>query len=183
MQTRLSAQKRLLFLGFLIIGTTLGIMFISPNINGDKFVGGSAGCLISILLSHFIFPEIRESSRGIWNGNNILGVNMRTYFTHPTQMPLMLGLLWFVAVALILSLLVAFELKITVNEKTGIILWLFPCLLLFGLSGFLMLRRNEYVNQFGKLTTGFWARFNGVLAILCGWGGCVVLLVVIIFDL
>jgi len=183
MQTRLSAQKRLLFLGFLITGTILGIMFISPSINGDKFLGGSAGFLLSILLSHLIFPEMRESSRGIWNGNNMLGVNTKTYFTHPTQLPLMLGLLWFCAVALMLSLLVVFDLKITVNEKTGLILLLLPCLLLFGLSGFLMIRRNEYVNQFGKLTTGFWARFNGVLGIFFGWGGCILLLVVIIFDL
>lgn len=183
MQTRLSAQKRLLFLGFLITGTILGIMFISPSINENKFLGGSAGFLISMLLSHIIFPEIRESSRGIWNGNNMFGVNMKAYFTHPTQMPMMLGSLWFVAVALILSLLVALDLKILLNEKLVITLLLVPCLLLFGLSGFLMLRRNEYVNQFGKLTTGFWAKFNGALGILFGWGGAITLIIVIIFDI
>lgn len=184
MQTRLSAQKRLLFLGILISGTILRIIFISPSINGEKFVGGSAGRLISALLSHPIFPEIREGSRGIWNGNNMLGVNMKTYFTHPTQIPLMLGMLWFVLGISLLSLQVVFDFKVTTHVNNGIILaWLVPVCLLFGLSGFLMLRRNEYVNQFGKLTTGFWARFTGVLAILFGWGGAIALIIAIIFDL
>jgi len=169
MQRRLSPQKRVLLLGLLIAGTILGIMFLSPRINGDKFLGGSVGFLISMLFSHLIFPGMRERSRGMWNGNNVLGANLKTYFTHPTQIPLMLGMLWF---GLGMICLVVFNLKITADTNTGILLaWLVPMCLLFGSSGFLMLRRNEYVNQFGKLTTGFWARFIGVLGIVFGWGG------------
>ena len=183
MNTPLPVQKRLLLTGFIIVSIILGIIFVAPKFNGDKFLGGSVGFISSWLLIFLLIPEFRYLAGTIWNGDNRFGFNMKNYFSHPTQMPLMLGLLWFGAVALILSLLVVFDLKITVNENTTIILLLFPCLLLFGLSGFLMLRRNEYVNQFGKLTTGFWARFNGVVAILFGWGGCIALLIVMIFDL
>jgi hypothetical protein len=183
MQTHLSVTRKQLLIVILTIGTILGVFFISPSFNGNKFLGGSAGFTISMLVSHFVFPEMRERSRSLWDGNNTMGINMKRSFTHPTQLPLTLGMLWFGAVALILSLLVAFDLKITVNENTAIILLLFPCLLLFGLSGFLMLRRNEYVNHFGRISNGFWARLNGVLAILLGWGGCIALLVVMIFDL
>ncbi len=181
MQTHLYTQKRLLVLSFLVIGIILGIIFVSPKVNGDKLVGGSVGFISAILINYLIFTEVREGFRGVWNGKNPWQVNIKQSLFHPTQIPLTIGMLWFITFAFLMYL---FDLKaITDNEsKLFAGLLLFPSLLLFGFSGFMMLRRNEYVNQFGKLTTGFWARFNGVMAILFGWGSCIALLVAMVFD-
>jgi hypothetical protein len=82
-----------------------------------------------------------------------------------------------------MALLVLFDLKITPETNILLLVWLLPCCLLFGLSGFLILRRNEYVNQFGKLTSGFWARFNGILGIVFGWGSAILIIIIVVFDL
>lgn len=181
MLSRLSKPKSFLLIGIIIISIASGVIYLSHMIDGSKIAGGSLGFIFAIFFSHLIFPEFRKSSSNIWNGNNILGINMKTYFTHPTQIPLMMGGIWFCAVLLAMYV---FNLKVTTDDETKIFIgMLIPAFLLFGLSGFLMVYRNEYVNRFGIIVNGLWAKINGIAGILFGWGFSIGIIIMLIFKL
>ena len=54
-------------------------------------------------------------------------------------------------------------------------------LILFGYTGYLMLRRKEGIGKFGQRYYGFFVYFNGILLIALGWGAAAFLLISYIF--
>jgi hypothetical protein len=179
---RMSTSKRLLFAGYLILGPVLGM---SLNFGNDTLLNICLGFLIALISSFLVFPELRRTFSTIIDGKNSLGFNPGLYLTHPTQKPMMIGVLWSLPMAFLLAQLnskfpslIPEEYRLNV---TTIIVTL-PGLFLFGYSGFKMIKRNETVNKFGKIHKGFWAYLNGTILILIGWGGLLYLLRAWIFD-
>jgi len=170
MSSHPSRLRGIFLLGTIIVSIAVGVIFLSPEIEGGKFIGGSFGFVLAIFISRIFFPDIRRSSGNIWNGKNILGVNMKNYFTHTTQIPMMLGFLWFI-IFMALGIFTS-SIDKSQNKDNPYLLFVFlsPSFFLIGLSGFLMIKRNEGVNKFGEIYKGFWAYFNGALGIIFGWG-------------
>jgi len=185
MYRRLSIQKGLLLISFLITGIFAGIVFVTPKVSGDQFLGGLVGFTISLVLSCFLFSELRNMFSDNWSGDNMFGIRMKALFTHPTQKPLMLGMLWFVCFALLLGsgLLNLIIEKLSIQQKPDLILMLLsPTLFLWGVSGVLMIKQKEGVNKFGQIYGGSWAYFNGILAIIIFWGALLIMILATIFD-
>ena len=173
MYPRLSLQKGLLLAIFLITGIIAGIVFVTSKVNGDIFLGGLVGFTISLVLSCFLFSELRNIFGDNWNAGNIAGFNLNNYLTHPTQKPLIFALLWFFIFMLFLSSGLSDSLNkyLPDNIKQYLVfMLLFPSLSLVGFSGFLMIKLKEGVTKFGQIYKGPWAYINGVLAIILGWG-------------
>jgi len=176
---RLPIHKRLLLLGFYIAGTTAGVIFLTSINNGDKFFGGIAGFLCALFLSFIVFPELRNMLPKFWNGNNRYGFKFKDRILHPTQIPIMLGMLWFLALVLlsISNTTISF-----VNNHNNVDILLFPTLFLFGLSGLIIIKRNEVVGRYGELHRGFWATFSGILMVVFCWGGLIFMILANIFN-
>ena len=51
---------------------------------------------------------------------------------------------------------------------------------LWGLSGFLMVVRKEFIDKRGRRYFGGWAIFNGIILLLMGWGSLIFFLLTII---
>ena len=81
---------------------------------------------------------------------------------HPTNLPFYLAMLWF----LFFGVLFPSETKGKAADD-----FLFqPIMFLVGLGGFQLLRLKEGMGRYGKKFYGFWVYFNGILAIIFGWG-------------
>jgi hypothetical protein len=185
MYPRLSLQKGLLLAIFLITGIIAGIVFVTSKVNGDIFLGGLVGFTISLVLSCFLFSELRNIFGDNWNAGNIAGFNLKTYLTHPTQKPLAFAALWFIIFILFLSSGLSDSLNnyLPDNIKQNLaFIFLFPIFLLFGFSGFLMIRLKEGVSKFGQTYNGPWVYFNGALAIIFGWGGLLFMVLAYFFN-
>jgi len=173
MVPRLPIHKRLLLLGFHITGIVAGIIFLTPRNSGDKFLGGIAGFICALLASFLIFQDLRNMLPKIWDGSNIYGINMKNYFVHPTQIPMLLGILWFILfIFLVTPRIFNFITDnfqgIEKSEITGLLLT--PSALLIGLSGFLIFKRNEAIDRFGEIHKGARVRFIGISTMFLGWG-------------
>jgi hypothetical protein len=149
----------------LIMSGFFGAFFIAPLIGTKALIGAFIGMVGCVYLLPFLLrdPYGLEAAKtmeiGIWNS-----------FLHPTNLPITLAIIWVLFIAGVSSFL---EFK-TSEFKLGLnlsdILFL-PFLLLMGLSGFQMIRRNESVSKVGYVYKGFWAYLNGAVCILFGWGG------------
>ena len=185
MNPRPSIQNRLSLVIFWIAGIVMGIFFVTPKSNGDKFLGGSIGFMSSLLLSFLVFPELRKMLRNIWDGDDIAGINMKNYFTHPTQKPLVLGMLWFL-VFILLSTIGLFNPlfdRLPDKDKSDLLfLFLSPSFLFFGISGLISIKRNEAVGRYGQIYNGGWAYFNGIMLIVFGWGALLFMLLAYVFN-
>ncbi len=181
MYPRLSLQKGVLLATFLITGIIAGIVFVTSKVNGDIFLGGLVGFTISLVSSCFLFSELRNMFSDNWNGGDIAGFNMKNYFTHPTQKPLVFAALWFCIFIIFLSSGLSNSLNEYLQQYLAFML-LFPSFLLFGFSGFLMIKLKEGVTKFGQIYKGPWAYFNGALAIIFGWGGLLFIALAYLFN-
>jgi hypothetical protein len=50
------------------------------------------------------------------------------------------------------------------------------CLFLWGISGFLIIARNQFIDNIGpniRKYKGFWAILNGIVLVVVGWGGVI----------
>jgi hypothetical protein len=147
-----------------VAGGIIGAKYLSLFFNGNIFPGVLFGMLISFTLGYIFSHELRErfkSSKHKKLSNRVWG-GFSESFIHPTNLPLYLAMLWF----LFFGVLFPSETK-----GNGANAFLFqPILFLFGLSGFQLLRLKEGVGRLGRKYYGFWVYFNGILAILFGWG-------------
>jgi len=185
-------------LSIILLGCLFGAFFISPfldlqippesshtsllheiakmlHMRAETLGGAIIGATISLVLMPLIFygnPNVKKGfealEKGGWNE-----------FTHPTTLPITIAVVW-------MALCVAFVFihdKIS-NEPLSSLLtstFVVPTAFLFGLSGFLILKRNEVAGRYGEIHKGFWAYLNGILLILFGWGGLAYLLLAWIF--
>ena len=178
---RMPVSKRLLLAGYILLGPVLGVLL---NFAHDTFSNIFLGFLISLISSFLVFPELRKTIPTIFNGKNSFGINMGQYFTHPTQLPMMFGGLWFVIVIPLLSLLISkFPSLIPVeNRLDATTIVLLPSMILFGFSGYQMARRREMVGKFGQIHRGNWALFVGIIGILFSWGIALYLTLALVFN-
>jgi hypothetical protein len=164
-------KKRLLIIGELFFGILLGFIFVTPKTAGDVFGGIFIGLIISTLFIYFTFPELRESQQSVWMGNS---------FTHPTRIPIWIGGVWFFVSLLSWAVFISFfPAYARLNAPFTLLIALCPFFAAFGYSGYLMIKRNETVGNFGYIHRGFWAYVSGVIVIICSWGGLLLILYVL----
>jgi hypothetical protein len=182
---RLPIHKRLLLLGFYISGIIAGVISVTLKGKNDYFSGGVAGFMCALFLSFLVFPELRNMLPKIWNGNNIYGINLKNNFMHPTQKPMVFGMLWFLIFILItifgLFDLIANSLQ-SIDRLYLTTLFLVPSLFLFGLSGIIMIKRKEAIGRFGRIYYGSQAVTVGILCVIFGWGGGIFMILSLIFN-
>jgi hypothetical protein len=171
-------------IALVIAGTLFGALVITPRFHMDAKLGAGIGSILGIIMSILLFPDLRKAMTTPISKRRMKRIQTEQEFgfqrawSHPTRIPFLLGLVWFVGLFIFLWL---FHLQI--NSAQTALLLLSPSLLLFGLSGFLALKRNEYIDNHGRRYRGFWAIFNGTLFMLVGWGGVLFVLYLIIFDI
>lgn len=163
-------------------------ILFSLGFNYTQIMSGFLGILVLFMLIFIILnlksenrEKIKDFYKSLWDGNNPLGVNTKKFFTHPAQIPMMLGGTWF----LIFTIIIASRLLdpfLPRYQDFLLSLLLFPFFFSLGLSGFLMIRRKETVDKFGQIHKGTWAILNGSLLVLFGWGGLLVLILADIFN-
>jgi len=124
-------------------------------------IGGLAAYTILVLLfpitiNEFI-PNVSDQSES--SSAKIEVRVIRRKFLHPTRLPEFLGALWGG-----LALLILFSGDSKVIGKFLILLFL------MGLSGYQIIKRNEYIDRYGNLLRGFPAKPFGILIMLVFWG-------------
>jgi hypothetical protein len=180
-------QKRIIQIALILIGSILGGIFIAPLLKENTKVSGLLGGLIGLMVSIAIFPEMlkgvfeQPSEKRLERIKEEWHLEFMRSWTHPTRVPLLLAIGLFLLLIISVAVIANFtDLQPTKNQT---ILALTPVCFLFGLSGFLTLRRNEYIDNQGRKYRGFWAILNGILLLLMGWGSLLVLVIIIIFDI
>jgi len=167
----------------IIIGSTLlSYFYIAQAFEADPKLSGLYGCLGGIILALLIPPVYDEKNQDKEEGNENPFEKSLNSFSHPTNLPLTFSMIYFVILIVGVLILGGVNPSFTVPLKITIIL-LSPIPLLWGYSGFLMVRRNEFIDKFGRQYKGFWAYFYGILLILWGWGMFIAILFFSIFDL
>jgi hypothetical protein len=100
---------------------------------------------------------------------------------HPTQLPIILGILWFIAILFINRYypdLINFIYEVKLSTK----IIFAPTLFLVGLSGFMIVVQGKSVTRIGYIAKGFEAYMNGIIRLLFGWGFGLFLVVQSILD-
>jgi len=183
----------------IILGGLAGAIFISPFLNLQIPPDSNhtsalheiamffhvkveilAGLIIGMVFCFLILPLIFRDP-DVEVVTKTLEVGFWESLAHPTNFPMTIAMVWFVFIVGIVGLLDIKIGKFGLDQNWSLVL-LIPFELLMGMSGFQMIRRNETLNRFGKIFTGFWAYLSGTILILFGWGGLVFLLLARIFN-
>lgn len=180
-------QKRIIQLAIIFISTILGYIFLSPLFENNTKASGLLGSIIGLLVSVAIFPETlkgifeQPTEKRIERVKEAQSLGFERSWTYPTRMPFLLAIglfILFVIIMLVISRFADFQLT-----EIQFALIFTPILFLLGLSGFLTLRHNEYIDNNGRRYRGVWAVLNGSILLLMGWGSLIALWVIIIFDI
>ncbi|WKZ47809.1 MAG: hypothetical protein QY306_00405 [Anaerolineales bacterium] len=172
-------QKHIIQLLIILSSIVLSSAFLSPFLNNSKEGSGLLGGLIGLVISIVVFPE---TSKKIFQEQSALrqerlneerALGFWRFLTRPTQIPLTLSMLLFIA-SIILA--VIFDYLKFENGYAILRGGLIGTTFLWGLSGVLMIIRNETIDKSGRRHRGFWAIFNGIGFLLFGWGSLIVLI-------
>jgi len=157
-------------LTILLVGGILGWLFLSPLLPNKKENAILVGGLMALFINIIVFPNLRkklfETPTKLRHDRlqKERSLGFRRYLFHPTNRPFHLSIaLLFGSIAFLLAT------KIQPSEiylSIGLII----ILSLSGLSGFLMLIRNEYVDTRGRIVHGISPIINGLALLLWGWG-------------
>jgi hypothetical protein len=180
-------QKRIVQLAIILTGIILGGLLLPPILNNNSKASGFLGGFIGFLISVAIFPETikglfeeqselrqkrlqKEMAMGFWQS-----------WTYPTQIPMTIGVLWFLVYIVLISIFhTIFE---GIDDKALLaLIFLLPPFFLFGLSGLLMILRKEGVDKHGKKYFGVWVYINGISQMTICWGVVIILTLSTIFD-
>jgi hypothetical protein len=171
-------------LGIILLSVLLGTLIISPVLNIDIKLGALIGGILGIILNSVIFPEKRQEVFEQSKARQFERIvarqeySLNRSFFHPTNLPITLSLIYFVLLVIVVFILE--KLNIIIPSNIYLVLFVMP--FLWGTSGFLMLTRNEYIDNFGRKHKGFWAIFNGILFIVFGWGSIIYATLATIFN-
>jgi len=170
MKTRMSKTRAFLLLGFIVLGAILGAAFIpTKKINSDILLNAGIGVILAATLCTIVFPELRNSYSEAWTKNNY-----HLVFMHPTQLPYILGIIWFITTIAFISLA---KMALTIDQT-----WLFlilPITFIFGLSGLITVIRKESIGfAFPEffIIRGIVAIVRGIVIIIIFWGFSVLML-------
>lgn len=176
--------KSFIQLSITILSILIGSLVIAPKLKIESKLGVLIGGLLGLILISIIFPSSKE---GYFSKNDTqkrqqfseaLSDGIHRSWTHPTNLPITLSLIYF---ALLIIIVFALD-KLNITIPSNIYLALFVMPLLWGISGFLMLIRNEYIDKFGRKHKGFWAILNGIIFITFGWGLIIYIALATIFN-
>jgi hypothetical protein len=178
-------QKRFAQFTIILICVILASIFLLPLLNKSTEASGLVGGIIGILIIIAVFPETRkamieqpsEDRMKRLMGESQLG--FYRFLTHPTQMPLTFAMFLFIAMILVIVLLNFLKTKI---DPIFFQIILLIIAFLWGLSGFLMLARKEYIDHRGRHYRGGWAIVQGISFLLTGWGALVFLIIAEILN-
>jgi hypothetical protein len=146
-------------------------------VNIDRSIGLFIGGILGIILLRLTYPEIFNETK---EQAKIERVAMKQqafldlYFFHPTKAPLTFSMVIFILMIIAVIILEMLNLQQATSELLHF--GSMGCLFLWGLSGFLTLTRNQFINNFGPNIIkykGFWAFLNGILFVFLGWGGII----------
>jgi len=174
-------HPKLLFFCIMFLATIVGTYALAPMLHVKTDTGGTIGVIIGFFASFFV-PGLWKSLAQVQNEEQKqafsegIGTGFWKYLTHPTQLPAMLGLLWFIG---FLGIQFLFHLKISSNQFVFILL---PFPILFGLTGFFVFLRKEYINRPGHVIRGNWARVIGALIMIFCWGASILMLLTAVFG-
>lgn len=164
-------------LGTIFISILLGVVII-PALSGiDESIGLFIGGILGIILLWLTYPEIfdeTEEQAKIERMAMEQQAFLDLYFFHPTKTPLTFSMIIFVLMIMVVFVLDKFNLQQIVSEVLQI--GLMGCLFLWGISGFLIITRNQFIDNIGpniRKYKGFWAILNGIIFVLMGWGGII----------
>ncbi len=126
-------------------------------------------------MQNFIPDEPTSNDRenddgGIDDNNDLERSGWKVYILHLTNLPMTIGILWWVGFGIL-----AYLSPSMVNKMSNNQFYLFfavPALFLFGLSGLIVIIRNEYV-KVRYIYHGSYAFFQGIFRIAFGWGICI----------
>lgn len=167
---KLSATQRWLLNGYFILGVICGLFFVPSK---NYLLNAAIGFIVALFSSYLIFPQLRKHFPKLLENDTIWATSTRR-FTHPTQLPQTIGILWFLVGILILTFLIS-EFPSLIPEQARLhalfYIVLLPTHFLIGLSGHKIIQQKETVNNFGQVYRGSWAFFAGILTMLYGWGG------------
>ena len=159
----MKTSNRFFVLATITAGMIIGGFIFSTIFKfiGGMIIGGLAAYTILVLLfpitiNEFI-PNVSDQSES--SSAKIEVRVIRRKFLHPTRLPEFLGALWGG-----LALLILFSGDSKVIGKFLILLFL------MGLSGYQIIKRNEYIDRYGNLLRGFPAKPFGILIMLVFWG-------------
>jgi hypothetical protein len=102
---------------------------------------------------------------------------LKRRITHPTQLPAYLGMLWGLLAILIVPPIIT-ELKLSVEYFLIIFI---PPLFLFGLCGYFMVQRNQFIDRHGNIIHEFPAKPYGYLIMIFYWGLGILFIATFIF--
>lgn len=178
-------QKRIIQLAIILVSILLAGVFLSPLLNGSIEASGLLGGFVGFLISIAIFPG---TVKGLFEEQHekraarIMEQHQLGFYrslTHLTQIPFTIAMLLFVLIIVLAFLFDILKIKISSTIfQIGILCMLF----LWGLSGFLITSRKEYIDKRGRRFRGGWAIFNGVIFLLMGWGSLLFLIIANIFN-
>jgi hypothetical protein len=181
--------KKIIHLGIILLSVSIGTIIIAPILNIEPRLGGLVGGILGVILFGAIFSEKkRGDSRQYPTQSNekhfekILARQEYGFyqsFFHPTQLPITLSFILLILLASVAFLFEKFSIKIPPEVFQFSLLGM-P--LLWGISGFLILTRNEFIDNHGRKHKGFWAILNGTLLIVTGWGGIIFVILATIFK-
>ncbi len=172
---------------FVVIGGCIGTAVIAPSFNLGEDAGALLGMFLGFLVT-LLIPNLWKSFLNLVNDEHKTATEEKQYITftesltHPTQLPMIIGFLWFIGFMIIMLL---FDTQISTTADILLLLLLLPSLILFGTSGFLMVKRKEFVSggMFGyKVVRGTWAIISGIAGMLFGWGIGILLVLSLIFK-
>lgn len=192
-------KQRIWAILIIILGGLAGAIFIAPflnlqippdsnhtsalheiaiffNIKVEILAGLIIGMVFCFLILPLIYrdPDVEEVTK-------ILEVGFWESLAHPTNLPMTIAIIWFVFIVGIVGLLDINIGEFGPDQNWSLVL-IIPFELLMGMSGFQMIKRNETLNRFGKIFTGFWAYLNGTILILFGWGGVIYVVLAWFFE-
>ena len=181
----MNRYSKYIVFALVILGGCIGMTFLTPrfNISQDTgiLLGLALGFIVAMLIPNLwksFFESVKIEYQEAVDDKRHL--NFKEYITHPTLLPFLVGGLWFLCYV---AFLTVFQIKPA--EEISLLIGFLPAIFSFGLCGFRMITRREYVkgDMFGYLVVrSKWAIVWGAFTILLGWGGAVILVLATILD-
>ena len=170
---------------FVVLGSCIGMTIITPQLNVSQdtgiLLGMALGFLTSLLIPNlwrsFLETIYTEHQEAIEQKRYI---GFREILTHPTHLPMILGLIW-----LFMFLTIILVFKLDPYQKALSLLTYIPTLLSIGLSGLIMIRRKELVTGglFGSIFKKTnWAIVSGLILMMTGFGGAIYFIFAIVLN-
>jgi hypothetical protein len=178
--------RKAISLGIIFVSILLGVVIIPALLNIDKSIGLFLGGILGIILLKLIYPENfneTEEQAKIERMAIKQQVFLDLYFFHPTKAPLTLSMVIFVLTIALFFILE--ELNIQQISSQVMQIGIMSCMFLWGISGFLIISRNQLIENVGpniRKYKGFWAILNGIVLIIVGWGGIILYALSSIFN-